>query len=346
MNNHKPQPKKTSLPPRRSNMPITIMHRVELVLAMILFGFFKILGVGISSWVAGKTLRFCGPLLRKIHHRGVDNLKRVYPDWSPIQIRQTLGNVWENLGRTGAEFSHLDKFSPYWDENSMNGKIKHLIETHKITPEQAQLVQNLTPSTSNKRVEIEMSHDLIIAIATGEPVIFVTGHFANWEIMSVMCNYLNMECAIVYRATNNPLMDELIIKTRGKSVSHRHIPKGPDGARAFIDALKDKCSIALLMDQKHNSGVKAPFMGHDAMTAPTAARMALNIGHTIIPVSVTRKKGTHFTMIAHEKIRYTKTINRNQDILAITTLINQALEQIIRKQPGQWLWFHRRWPKE
>ncbi|MCK5744944.1 MAG: lysophospholipid acyltransferase family protein, partial [Oricola sp.] len=145
---------------------------------------------------------------------------------------------------------------------------------------------------------------------------------------------------------NNPLTDEYIIKHRGRVMSRRQVPKGKRGGRALVDALKEGRSLAMLVDQKLNSGISVPFMGLPAMTAPAAARLSLKYGAPLIQISLVRLQGAHLRFTVHDPLDFAPTGDAGADTEALTIRINEALEADIRAHPGQWLWFHRRWPKE
>lgn len=302
-----------ALPERRSNRPVTLMHRVELTLVVALAGVFKILGVDAASALAGNFMRQTGPLIRPLSRRVESNLARVFPDWPPEKIRAVTRDIWENVARTGAEFIHLDTLRDF--EN-------------------------------NDRVDIVGKARLDAIAASATPVILFSGHFANWELIPSTLHRAGVDYGFVYRAANNPLTDEFIIRRRGKVMSRRQVPKGKRGGRALVEMLASGRSLAMLVDQKLNSGIEVPFMGLPAMTAPAAARLALKYGTPLIQVSLERLKGAHFRMTVHEPIVFTPTSDAGADVYALTKKINEALEADIRARPGQWLWFHRRWPKE
>jgi len=333
---------KPDLPPRRSNVAVTLRHRIELAAARLLFGLFRLAGVETASAISGKGLRIIGPLIRSVHRRGLANLSLIYPDWSDEKKEKTLRGVWENLGRTSAEFVHLEKMQPGWEEGPMRQRLENLCAAGRITPEQVRVFSEYKPAKAG-RVSLDVDDAFIVDLVHRQPTIFVTGHFANWEVMSVVCDFFDIPCAIVYRATNNPLIDELIIKTRARAVRHRHIPKGPDGIRPFLDALKDQYSLGLLMDQKFTDGVSVPFLGHPAQTASTAARLALSFNLPIVPVAVVRQRGACFTLKVRAPLPVEKSGDLRADTKRITAQINAALGEEIDKHPEQWLWFHRRW---
>ncbi|MEO0611886.1 MAG: hypothetical protein AAFY83_01020 [Pseudomonadota bacterium] len=331
------------LPPP-NNRPASVIHRLEYAAARSLFALFRALGLPAASWIAGKGLRFLGPLLRGISRRGEDNLRLIYPHWSTGQVNTTIADVWENLGRTSAEFVHLDRFAPSWDRLEMTARLERLRSEGRITSDQAERLLRYEPAAEG-RIHMVVSDDFLVHLAHRQQMIFVTGHFANWEVMSIACDYVDIPCAIIYRTANNPLVDRLIVEQRAKTVRHRQVPKGPEGARAFIDALRDRYSLALLMDQKFTAGVRVPFMGYRAPTAPAAARLALNHGLPLVPVTVERHRGVRFTMRAHDAVTVTPTGAMADDVRTVTTQINDALGEEIKARPGQWLWLHRRWGK-
>ena len=302
-----------ALPERRSNRPVTVLHRIEYGLAVFLFAVFRLIGVDAASALAGGFMGAIGPRLTRLSRRAEDNLAKAFPAWTQDRIKRTTREVWVNLGRTAAEFAHLDAFRPF---------------------------------EGGGRVTVTGEARLRAIAESGKPVIFVSGHFANWEIMSIMLSRAGLRYGFIYRAANNPLVDELIIKKRAAVMSRWQIPKGKRGGRALIEALKEGRSLAMLVDQKLNDGIAAPFMGREAMTAPAAARLSLKFGAPIIPVSIERMGGAHFHATAHEPIDFTPSADGAHDVYALTAAINEVLEAFIRARPGQWLWLHRRWPKD
>ncbi|MEQ1929964.1 MAG: lauroyl acyltransferase [Parvularculaceae bacterium] len=300
----------TPLPERR-NRPVTIAHRLEYALARMLVGFFRIVGIDAASAIASAFTRSVGPLLA-ISKRADDNLKAVYPEMTAGERRRIVAGVWDNLGRTAAEMAHLDKFRP---------------------------------GEAGGRVEVIGDERLRRTIEAGRPAIFVSGHFANWEIMPITIHRAGIRLASVYRAANNPLIDEFIIKARALVMGRCQIPKGKRGGRALIEALKDGRSLGMLVDQKLNDGISAPFLGREAMTAPAAARLALKYGAPIYPGWVERLGGAHFRMTIDSPIQFAPSGDATADVRELTILINRRIETYVRARPDQWLWLHRRWPK-
>ena len=298
------------LPDARQNRPTTFAHRAEFLATRALHGFFKLIGVDAASFIAGKFMRLVGPLIKKPTQRARRNLEMVFPDWNAQQYQQTIRDAYENLGRTVGEFPHLDQFVPL-------------------------------PS---KRLSVE-GRDKLINIGNGDqPVVFVAGHFGNWELCSLSAFHSGVDHAIVYRAANNPLVDKFIIDERAKSGTSRQIPKSRAGLRPMVSMLKKRRSIAMLVDQKLNQGIDVPLLGHMAKTAPAAAGLSLLMKAPIVPGTLKRLHGAHFQLTIHDPIAFTPTGDKDADIWALTKLINDQISKDVRDNPGQWLWFHRRWP--
>lgn len=301
------------LPAARSNRPVTLAHRVEYALALALGGFFRIIGVDAASTVGGGFLRAVGPMIAPIHRRGVVNLRLAFPEMSEAEIGAVLRDVWENIGRTAAEFSHLGRFA----------------------------------FEAGGRVVIEGREKFDAVITGGKPAVFISGHFANWEVMPIVMHAVGLDYGFIYRAANNPLVDGLIIKTRGKVMTRRQMPKGRRGGRDMIETLKSGASLAMLVDQKLTSGgIASPLFGRSAMTAPAAARLALKFRAPVIPVEIERVRGATFRVIVGDPLTFVPSGEAVADTQALTDRINLEIERMIRARPGQWLWLHRRWGKE
>ena len=174
---------------------------------------------------------------------------------------------------------------------------------------------------------------------------FVSGHFANWEAMPMTLHAAGLRTAAVYRAANNPLVDRTIIERRAEVMTRHLIPKGKRGGRQLVAAVRDGLNVCMLIDQKLNDGIEVPFLGVPAMTAPAAARVALRSGLPVIPLQIVREPGVRFTITVHPPLDAPRTGDQAADTRALTVAINGAIGGFVREHPGQWLWFHRRWPK-
>ncbi len=273
-------------------------------------GLFRLLGVDAASALGGWFGRTFGPLSGA--HKVADrNLRLAFPEKDAAWRADMLRKQWDGLGRTFGEFPLMDKLL-----------------------------------SSPGRVEVVNAERLAQIARDMEPVVFVSGHLSNWEVMPAAIVFSGVTCQMTYRAANNPYIDERIKKSRFRYGVRLFAPKGGDGARELLDAMKRGESVALMNDQKFNGGVAAPFFGHDSRTAPGPTRLAIRFGTVLQPMSVQRTKGAHFRAVVHDPIVPPNTGDRTADIEAGVRMINAFMEDRIRERPEEWFWVHRRWPNE
>ncbi|CAA7620102.1 lysophospholipid acyltransferase family protein [Magnetospirillum sp. UT-4] len=273
---------------------------LEAIAARLLWGLFAALPLDAASGLAGAVGRLVGPHL-KVSDVARRNLAGAFPDWDAARIEATLREVWDNMGRVAGEFPHI-------------------------------------ATISRDRVEVVGGEVLDRIKAAGGPGLFVSAHLANWELSGATVCGWGIPVALVYRAANNPHINEFFARGRAPSAVAGQIAKGPEGAREIMAMLKRRGFLGLLVDQKMNDGIAVPFFGRDAMTAPAVARFAARFGIGIVPVQVERLRGARFRITFHQPLP------TDADTLATMTEINRLFEEWIRARPGQWLWLHRRWP--
>lgn len=268
----------------------------------------RILPFNAVSAYGAWLFRTVGPFLKsdKVARR---NLAHVFPDWDQTKIDATMRDIWDNLGRGAAEFSHLDK---------------------------------LDPSYPNGRVEVVGLEHLRDAGGNGGFVI-VSAHMANWEIASVVSAHMGLPLNNIYRAADNPWVDAYLQKYRSK-FSNRMIRKGTAGSREAFAGLKRGEPLALLFDQKLNEGKPVPFFGRDAMTATAPIEMAIKMKIPILPTRMERIEKTRFKVTVHPPLEHPNSGDRSADAITMLTTLNQMLENWIRERPDQWFWVHNRWP--
>lgn len=254
--------------------------------------------------------RVVGPFTSK-HRIAETNLRIVFPEASDAEIGRLLAAQWDQLGRWAAEFPILDR-----------------------------IVADPT------RVEV-VGAERLAAIRDGAgSVVFVSGHFSSFEIMSAVIVHTGLTCQITYRAMNNPYVDARFVANRARYGVRLFAPKGLSGTRELLRALKRGESVALMNDQKFNGGVAAPLFGVMAHTAPGPASFALRYGIPIQPMSVQRVHKARFRVIVHEPFWLEDTGAGEADIEAGVRRINAFIEARVRDRPTEWFWVHRRWPRE
>ena len=284
--------------------------------AMVLGGLIRILealGPVRASALGGWIARRIGPRLA-VSEIARSNLRHALPELDAAGREAIVGAVWDNLGRTCAELPHLASFrrtdsGPGWE---------------------------LAGAEHIERLR-----------AGGGQALFFSGHFGNWEMVLPIAAGLGVPVSGFYRAASNRRVDAIIqaLRERALGTQVSMYAKGAAGARAALRHLERGGSLGLLVDQKMNDGIAAPFFGRTAMTAPALAQFALRFRCPIIPVRVSRTGPARFRMTCEAPLAVPPTGSRQGDIRAITEAMNATLERWIRDDPGAWLWLHRRWPK-
>ena len=293
----------------------TIRHYIELVLLHLFLAVMRLLGLERASRFGGWLGRSIGPRITGLTRRARRRLHHFLPDKSDEEIDQIIVDMWDNLGRTAAEYAHLDRFAD---------------------------------PAENRVIVVGMEH-AEAAMAQDKGVIFLSGHFANWEVTTMSLAPWRDRLGQVYRAANNPLVDEVIAKLRATHVAPIQMPKGVAGARAMLKLIRNKGAIAMLIDQKMNEGIAVPLLGKAAMSAPAAAEFARRLGCPLVPASIERLadedgKGPRFRIMLYPPFQVEKTDDKEADVLHAMTRVNDFLGEQILARPHEWLWLHNRWP--
>ena len=262
-----------------------------------------------ASFLGGWVAELIGPKLGK-HVIAKNNIAMIFPEWSEREVKVVLKGMWNNLGRVFGEYSHLKDI----DSHSSNPRIELVGREH---------VQKL-------------NGDNIGAI-------LVSGHMGNWELLSSVSAECGLPLLNLYRSANNPYVEKLLINMRSGMGGTQH-PKSIGGVRALIKGLTNRAHVGMLIDQKYNEGVLAPFLGKDAMTTDAPAALAIRFKVPIVPARVERLSGAYFRVTVLPPMPVPDTGDMEADKKRLTEDINKLFSGWIFDRPDQWLWLHRRWP--
>ena len=280
----------------------TINYFLQAIIIYLFFLIGRILGIKISRRVFAFLFFFAGPFF-KSNKVIKNNLKTFSQHISDSKQNEITANMWKNYGMTFIEYIFLDIL-------------------HK-----------------GSQVKISGGDNLVIPIKENKPVIFISGHFANFELMSMEITKKNINLATIYRPLNNFFLNPFMEYLRKKYICKNQIRKGINGVREAIEYIKKKHSIALMIDQRVSEGEKVNFFGTSALTTTLPAQLAIKYGLKIIPVFIERIENNKF------KIEFQKEINPNnfKNKLELTSELNKILEKMITRNPNQWIWTHNRW---
>jgi KDO2-lipid IV(A) lauroyltransferase len=292
-------------------IPKRLRYAAEGAAVTALFAGLRLLPLPVASWLCGAIAGLIGPLLPP-HARARRHMMRAMPELSPRDVARALTEMWHNLGRVAGEYPHLTKFRAF----SPGGRIEVVGEEHLAAAKEA-----------------------------GRGMFF-TGHIGNWEVSGLPLIHSGIDIAFVYRAPNNPIVDRLIRRARGRGITENAIAKGASGAREMVRQVREGGYTAMLVDQKMNDGIAVPFFGRDAMTAPALAQLARKYNLPIWPVRTERIAGCRFRVTIYPELERPRSDDPAADVAETMRRINEIMEDWIRERPGQWLWPHNRWPKD
>ncbi len=280
-----------------------VIYFIQSVFIYILFILGRLMGLKLSRKIFSSLFELIGPIFKskKIIYK---NLNYFSQSISESEKENIVSNMWKNYGMTFIEYIFLDKFI----------KDKHHIE--------------ITGEKNLKNI-----------IETNKPAIFVSGHFANFELMSMKIVNKNIQLATIYRPLNNFFLNPFMEYLRRTYVCKNQIKKGINGVRDAIQYIKKNYSIALMIDQRVSEGEKVDFFGKPALTTTLPAQLAIKYGLKIIPVYIERTLNNKFKIEFLNQID-PKEFNNKKDL---TKKLNDNLENMIRKNPNQWIWTHDRW---
>lgn len=265
-----------------------------------------------ASNAGSKVARLLGPL-SSAHKTASRNIRLAFPKITTAEEKEILDGMWDNLGRLGGELPHLGNFG-YFKENS--------------------------------RVSIKGLDILDRYLEPKKGAVFVSGHFSNWEVMPAIIVQRGVPCEVTYREMNNPKIDKTIRDARAAYGVTLFAPKGTEGGMRLMRILAKGGSIAMMNDQKYNTGLMSPLFGHKCMTNDAAVRFSHRFKTPIQTMTVKRLEGAKFEVEVQEPrfMDYTKPL---ADIIQPELdSINQFIENKIKEAPEQWFWVHKRWPKQ
>ena len=287
-----------------------IKYFFEFISIISLFCIFKIIGLKNASSLGSILGKIVGPFFRS-KNITKQNIRTGLGNLDKKNEKEIINNMWSNIGRTFAEYVFLKDFK----FNKTNFDHMKIIGTDYLN-------------------EIKRSN---------KPVIFYSGHFANFELMAMELDKFGIKTAAIYRPLNNFFLNPLMEYLRMKYICPIQIPKGRMGMREIIRRIRDGYSIALMMDQRVSEGQKVPFFNKLAFTTTIPAQLALKYDCKLVPIFLERKGSLNFEMTVHEPYKIEKTGNNEEDTKNITLKINQVIEKMIIKNPTQWIWSHNRW---
>ena len=282
-----------------------IKYFLEFFFISIFFFIFKIIGYKNASNLGEKIGKSFGPLFRS-SLKVKKNLENSNIGNSNEERERIVKNMWGNYGRIFADYMYIKNF-----------RNENLFKNIEVVGE------NILEEIKNEK----------------EPVIFISGHFNNFELMALYLEKSGIDLAAIYRPLNNKFLNPLMEKIRIQYICKKQIKKGISGTKEILKHFRNGTSIALMIDQRVSEGIKSKFFNNLALTTTIPAQFVKKFKCKIVPVYIERKNKHQFILEILRPISFSK----DENIESITMNLNKVLEELIRRKPDQWIWTHSRW---
>ena len=282
-----------------------IKYFFQFLIICIFFIIFKILGSNLSSRLSGKIFEKIGPYFRsaEIIRR---NILRVFPDINSTEINTIKNDMWNNYGRVFAEYMFIKDYRL--------GKLSSNVEV-----EGQEIIERI--KRENKQV------------------VFVSGHFANFELMAMHLEKSGIKLCAIYRPLNNFFLNKIMERIRQNYICREQIKKGIGGLKSLVKLKRKNFSTALMIDQRVSEGIASNFFNQKALTTTIPAQLVKKFNIAVVPIYIERVKDIKFKIKIQTPINFSK----DQSIENITDELNIVLEKMIVMKPGHWIWSHNRW---
>ena len=282
-----------------------IKYFFQFIIIIFMFFIFKILGIRLSSYIGGKIFQFIGPLFRS-RKLIESNIQKAFPTIDQQKQSKIIVAMWNNYGRVFAEYMFIKDFR----NNQLSNNI--IIEGKEI-------LENIKKNN--------------------ERVVFISGHFSNFELMAMEIEKFGIKIAAIYRPLNNIFLNSIMEKIRKKYICKNQLKKGIGGLKELIKLNKNGHSTALMIDQRVSQGIKSNFFNEKAFTTTIPAQLVKKFDIPIVPIFIERFDEIKFRIKIQKPVYFSK--NNSTD--SITERLNEILENMILKNPYNWIWSHNRW---
>jgi len=263
----------------------------------------KLIGLSLSRKFFSFIFKKIGPIIRS--NNIIDkNLLKFSNELSNQEKKEIKSNMWSNYGMTFIEYIFLNNFQK-----------------------------------EQSHIDIEGENILRKISLDNKPVIFISGHFANFELMSMEITKKKINLATIYRPLNNFFLNPFMEHVRKKYVCKNQIKKGRRGVKESVEYIKNNHSIALMVDQRVTEGEKIKFFDKEALTTTLPGQLALKYKLDIVPIFIERTNNNLFRMKVYEPIKPSSFKDTSQ----VSEKLNKIIENMIIKNPNQWIWTHDRW---
>ena len=282
-----------------------IKYFFEFILIIFLFIIFRTIGYKNALNLGEVIGKKFGPFFRS-NKKIQKNLENSNIGKSEEDRKTIIDKMWGNYGKIFAEYMFIKKFR----HNSLSNNIEII-------------GQNILDEIKN----------------SDKPVIFISGHFNNFELMAMHLEKSGINLAAIYRPLNNKFLNPIMEKIRKNYICKKQIKKGLSGTKEILKYFKTGTSIALMIDQRVSEGIICNFFNKKALTTTIPAQFVKKFNCKVVPIYIERDRKYQFKLEIFKPIEFSK----NENLETITSNLNKVLEEMIKRNPEQWIWSHSRW---
>ena len=283
----------------------SIKYFLQFFIISIFFIIFKIIGLKFASNISSKIVSLIGPFFRS-KKLIENNIRKAIPNLDSKELKKIVNNMWGNYGRILSEYVFIKDFRE---------------------------------SKSEDIIQVEGQEILDQIKKDKKPVIFISGHFNNFELMAMHIEKSGINLAAIYRPLNNKFLNFVMEKIRESYICKKQIKKGISATKQLLSFFKNGTSIALMIDQRVSQGIRSNFFKHEAYTTTIPAQFVKKFKCKVVPIYIQRIKDVNFKISVSKPLEYSE----DESIASITLDLNNLLEKMILKNPEQWIWSHNRW---
>ena len=283
----------------------SIKYFLQFFIISIFFIIFKIIGLKFASNISSKIVSLIGPFFRS-KKLIENNIRKAIPNLDSKELKKIVNNMWGNYGRILSEYVFIKYFRESKSENIIQVEGQEILDQIKKDK---------------------------------EPVIFISGHFNNFELMAMHIEKSGINLAAIYRPLNNKFLNFVMEKIRESYICKKQIKKGISGTKQLLSFFKNGTSIALMIDQRVSQGIRSNFFKHEAYTTTIPGQFVKKFKCKVVSIYIQRIKDVNFKISVSKPLKYSE----DESIASITLDLNNLLEKMILKNPEQWIWSHNRW---
>ena len=281
--------------------------KIEATVLAVILRILSWLPVARASSIGAYLGRALGSRLAK-HQLVITNLRQAFPEKSAPEIEKLAVDVWGNAGAVAAEFTNIEKIC------------------------------------QSERLKIAVAGYIEGFNRKDRPVILVTAHFSNWEIVAAAASRMVQPLSVPFTPPSNPYLARML--TAHRQALGVDLLARDASIRPLFKQIAGGHSIAFIMDQRVDSGKPVPFMGMDKMTTLVPARLGLRFNCEIVPVCARRLSPANYLITFYPPVvADDDDANEEERALQVTAKINRLFESWIRERPQEWFCAARRWPR-